>query len=271
MTRFHHDDPNENRLNYLDLFRRFVKLQNETNHRRTTLLVDFNEKESINQTEIFWNIENVLQLQHWATHDAEKFLFVFNQCRKNQNKAVRFNDQCLETLKKQTEAVKNLIQNKNFYKIRSRNYHHQLSVFKEKLTNSKNEFKKIRQVNEELQQEVNELRTVNKTILFQRQRRSFRSISFAESKRHNIFDTNVSISTRKSMKHFDSEFFISRREDFKWKKWRQKIEIKMIVNVNHWNNEAIKIDYVCFRISEKTADHVYVQFDNFSNDLYEIW
>ena len=45
----------------------------------------------------------------------------------------------------------------------------------------------------------------------------------------------------------------------------------MIVNADHWNNEATKIDYVCFRISEEIADHVYARFDNFSNDLYEIW
>ena len=45
----------------------------------------------------------------------------------------------------------------------------------------------------------------------------------------------------------------------------------MIVNADHWNNKVIKINYVCFRISEKTADHMYVRFDNFSNDLYEIW
>ena len=55
------------------------------------------------------------------------------------------------------------------------------------------------------------------------------------------------------------------------KKWRQKIEIKMIVNVDHWNNETIKIDYVCFRINKKIVDHIYIQFDNFSNNFYEIW
>ena len=164
MTRSHHDDQDENRLDYSDFSRRLVELQNETSHRRTTLLVDFNEERSINQTEILWNIENVLQLQHWATHDAEEFLFVFNQCRKNRNEAARLNDQCLEALKKQTKAVKNLIRDKNFYKIRSRNYHHQLFVFKEELVSSKNEFEKIRQAHEELQQEVNELKAVNKTI-----------------------------------------------------------------------------------------------------------
>ena len=162
----------------------------------------------------------MLQLQHWATHDVEEFLFVFNQCRKNRNEAIRFNDQCFETLKKQAKIVKNLIRNKNFYKTRSRNYHHQLFVFKEKLANSKNEFKKIRQVNEELQQEVNELKTINEIISFQRRKCSFRSISSAESERHDIFDTNVSISTRKLTKHFDSESFINYRKDFKWKKWR---------------------------------------------------
>ena len=45
----------------------------------------------------------------------------------------------------------------------------------------------------------------------------------------------------------------------------------MIVNVDHWNNEATKIDYVCSRISEEIADHVYARFNNFSNNLYEIW
>ena len=151
MTRFHHDDQNENRLNYFDFFRRLVELQNETSHRRITLFIDLNEEESINQTEIFWNIENVFQLQHWATHDVEKFLFIFNQCWKNRDEAVRFNDQCLEVLKEQTKVVKNLIRDKDFYKIRSRNYHHQLIVFKKELTSSKNEFEKIRQINEKLQ------------------------------------------------------------------------------------------------------------------------
>ena len=85
----------------------------------------------------------MLQLQHWAIHDIKEFLFVFNQCRKNRNKTVRFNDQCFKILKKQTKVVKNLIQDKDFYKIQSRNYHHQLIMFKEKLTSSKNKFKKI--------------------------------------------------------------------------------------------------------------------------------
>ena len=271
MTRSHHDDSNENRLDYSDLFRRLVELQNETSHRRTTLFVDLNEKRSINQAETFWNIENVLQLQHWAIHDVENFLFVFNQCRKDRDEAVRFNDQCLEALKKQAEVVKNLIQNKNSYKIRSRNYHHQLSVSKKKLTSSKNEFKKIRQVNEELQQEVNELKTVNKKISFQRRKRLSRSISLAENERHDILNTNVSISTRKLTKHFDFESFINRREGLKWEKWRQKIEIKMIVNVDHRDNETIKIDYVCFRINEEIVNYVYTRSDNFSNNSYEIW
>ena len=271
MTRFHHDDLNENRLSYLDLFRRLVELQNETSHRRTTLSADLNEKESINQTEILWNIKNVFQLQHWTTHDAEEFLSVFNQCRKDRDEAVHLNDQCLEALKKQTEIVKNLIRDKDFYKIRSRNYHHQLFMFKEKLISSKNEFEKIRQVNKELQQEVNELRTVNETTSSQRRKRSFRSISSVESERHDILNTNVLILTKKSIKHLDSEFFISRRKGLKWKKWHQKIKIKMIVNADHWNNKTITIDYICFRINEKIADHVYTRFDNFSNDLYEIW
>ena len=58
------------------------------------------------------------------------------------------------------------MRDKDFYKIQSRNYHHQLIVFKKKLISSKNEFEKIRQVNEELQQEINELKTVNKATSF---------------------------------------------------------------------------------------------------------
>ena len=235
------------------------------------LFVDFNEKKSINQTEIFWNIKNVFQLQHWAIYDAEKFLFIFNLCQKNQDETICFNDQCFKALKKQTKVVKNLIRNKNFYKIRSRNYHHQLIVFKEKLASSKNKLEKIRQVNEKLQQEVNELKIVNETIFFQCRKCSFCFFSSAENARHDILNTNISILIKKLTKHFNFESFISRRKDFKWEKWRQKIEIKMIVNVDHWNNETIKIDYVCSRINKKIADYIYVQSDNFLNNFYEIW
>ena len=82
-------------------------------------------------------------------------------------------------------------------------------MFKEELTSSKNEFEKIRQVNKKLQQKVNELKTINKIILFQHRKHSFHSISFVESERHDILNTNVSISTKKSTKHFDFEFFIN--------------------------------------------------------------
>ena len=41
-------------------------------------------------------------------------------------------------------------------------------MFKKKLASSKNELKKIRQINEELQQEVNELKIINEIISFQR-------------------------------------------------------------------------------------------------------
>ena len=107
------------------------------------------------------------------------------------------------------------MRDKDFYKIQSRNYHHQLTVSKEKLTSSKNKLEKIRQVNEELQQEVNELKAINETISFQRRRRSFRSTSLVENERHDISSTNASTSTRKSTKHFDLEFFINRRKGLK--------------------------------------------------------
>ena len=88
-------------------------------------------------------------------------------------------------------------------------------MFKKKLASAKNEFKKIRQINEKLQQEVNELKTINEIIFSQRQRRSFRSFSFVERTRWNTSNTNISISTKKSTKHLDFKFFISRRKDLK--------------------------------------------------------
>ena len=43
------------------------------------------------------------------------------------------------------------------------------------------------------------------------------------------------------------------------------------MNADYWNNKTIKINYVCFRFNKKIADYVYARFNNFSNDLYEIW
>ena len=88
-------------------------------------------------------------------------------------------------------------------------------MFKEKLTSSKNKFKKIRQVNKKLQQEVNKLKIINETLFFQRRKRSFHSFSFAENARHDISDINTSILTKKSTKHFNLESFINRRKIFK--------------------------------------------------------
>ena len=113
------------------------------------------------------------------------------------------------------KIVKNLIRNKDFYKTQSRNYYHQLIVFKKKLISSKDEFKKIRQVNKELQQEINEMKIVNKIIFFQRRKNSFRFFLFAENARHNISNINILILTRKSRKHFDFEFFINCQKNLK--------------------------------------------------------
>ena len=66
-----------------------------------------------------------------------------------------------------------------------------------------------------MQQEVDELKTINEATSFRRQKRLFRSFSFVENARHDILNTNISILTKKSMKHFDFESFINRRKDFK--------------------------------------------------------
>ena len=79
----------------------------------------------------------------------------------------------------------------------------------------KNKFKKIRQINEKLQQEVNKLKIIIETIFFQRRKRSFRFFSFAERTRQNTSNTNISILTKKSTKHFNFKFFINRRKNLK--------------------------------------------------------
>ena len=69
-------------------------------------------------------------------------------------------------MRKQTEAVKNLIRDRDFYRTRFCNYHYQSMQFKEKLLSSKNKFNEIRQVNEKLQQKINEVKTIDKVISF---------------------------------------------------------------------------------------------------------
>ena len=118
-------------------------------------------------------------------------------------------------MKEQIETVKNLIRDEDFYKIRFYNYYHQLMQFKEKPFSSKNELNEIEQINEKLQQKINELKTINETILFQCRRYSFYSFSSAESPRHDILNINTSTSTKKLIKYFDLKFFISCREDLK--------------------------------------------------------
>ena len=86
--------------------------------------------------------------------------------------------------------------------------------FKKKSINSKNELDKIQQVNEKLRQKLNKLKTINRTILFYYRKYLFRSFLSIESTYHRTLSINNSISVKKSTKHFDSEFFISYREDF---------------------------------------------------------
>ena len=84
-----------------------------------------------------------------------------------------------------------------------------------KLMSSKNEFDKIRQINKELQQKINELKTINKTILFQSREPLFCWLSFIENKYYNILVTSVSRSIKKLTKYFNSEPFINCQKDFK--------------------------------------------------------
>ena len=43
------------------------------------------------------------------------------------------------------------------------------------------------------------------------------------------------------------------------------------MNVDHWDKESTKINYICFRTSKTIADYVYARFNNFFNNFYKIW
>jgi len=70
-------------------------------------------------------------------------------------------------------------------------------------------------------------------------------------------------------------FIFIEEDELTWKDWRNKMNDKLIVNVDQFNDETICIVYMMFRLEDDAAKHIYAQrcFDSLNSftSIYELF
>ncbi len=56
---------------------------------------------------------------------------------------------------------------------------------------------------------------------------------------------------------FLNSFIFTDEDELTWNSWRIKIDDKLQINVNHFNNENICIVYVISRLEDDAAEHIF--------------
>ncbi len=56
---------------------------------------------------------------------------------------------------------------------------------------------------------------------------------------------------------FSNSFIFTDEDELTWNSWRIKIDNKLQINVDHFNNENICIVYVISRLEDDAAEHIF--------------
>ena len=240
---------------YPDLSDKVRQLQASAKDRRVSLPAVFhntleeeryqeqNEDEApVENSNTPWDIENIAQLKYWAEKKPVLFLKAYTQCREQRDIGVEATEGWVKAVKQQKALALRCQQAKDTRDEALRQLQARAAELEEQQT-----------LAEELRNTVSDLNA---------------EVALARQHRCGTHTSTVSNSAKKSPKHPDPEPFVNRTSLPTFKEWRQKMEIKLFMNADHWDTEQAIVKYVCSRLSGDAAEHVSYRSADDSDDPY---
>ncbi len=237
---------------------RTTRLLRSTANRRVFLL-SFDASAESQNVAISWNIKIEEQLRQWALDQSNEIIKMLNELRDQRNMTLKCNEHWIVLQVKHTQRLKQLEINcttMNTLKETNTRLREKMLKLKEKQSRSQQSTESRPTTNHLSQQDIE----LQASIKNHTRRETFKS-SF-----------KLFVNDHHRFYKFSNSFIFTDEDELSWKDWRNKMNDKLIVNVNQFDDEIICIVYMMFRLESDAAKHIFAQccFD-FSNSLTSIY
>ena len=246
-------------------------LLRSTANRRVSLL-SFDVSAESQNVAISWNIKIEEQLCQWAIDHLNEIIKMLNELRDQQDMTLKCNEYWIilqiEHIKRLKQLKINRASMNTLEKINTR--------LREKMLSLKDKLK-------EVQYSVNQSQSWSRQSIesrFTTNHLSQQDIeSHASIKNHTRRETSTKFISFKNEHHrfykFSNSFIFIDEDESTWEDWRNKMNDKLIVNVDQFDDETIYIVYMMFRLENDAAKHIFAWrcFDSLNSftSIYELF
>ncbi len=219
---------------------------------KRVFLLSFNVSAESQNVAISWNIKIEEQLCQWAIDHLNKIIKMLNELRDQRDMILKCNEHWIILQIKHIKRLKQLeinhVSMNTLEKINTR--------LQEKMLSLKDKLKEVQRSADQSQswQFTESWSTMNH--LLQQDIKLHASIE-----NHTRWETSTKFISFENKHHqfykFLNSFIFTDEDESTWKDWRNKMNDKLIVNVNQFNDETICIIYMMSRLEDDAAKHIF--------------
>ncbi len=222
-------------------------------------LLSFDASAESQNVAISWNIKIEEQLRQWVLDQLNKIIKMLDELRDQRNMTLKCNEHWIVLQVEHTQRLKQLKINRttmNILEETNTRLQEKMLKLKEKQSQSRQSTESRSTMNHLSQQDIELQASIENHTWWKTFKSSFKS--FAND--HHWFNK------------FSNSFIFTDEDESSWEDWRNKMNDKLIVNVNQFNDEIICIVYMMSRLEDDVTKHIFAQrcFDS-SNSFTSIY
>ena len=245
---------------------RTARLLRSTVNRRVSL-ISFDASARSQNVAISWNINMSQQLCQWIINQSDEIIKMLIELRDQQNMTLKLNEQWIDLQVDHIKRLDELEINQTTIDTQEET----IVELQEKVLSLK---KKQRSANHSRSRQSTESRSTTNHLL---QQDTESQASIENYTRQETFKSSFKSFTNdhhRFYKFSNSSIFIDEDES-SWEDWRNKMNDKLIVNVDQFDDEIICIIYIMSRLEDDAAKHIFARrcFDssNSFTSIYELF
>ena len=206
---------------------RTTRLLRSTANRRVFLL-SFDASAESQNVAISWNIKIEEQLRQWALDQSNEIIKMLNELRDQRNMTLKCNEHWIVLQVKHTQRLKQLEINCTT-----------MNTLKETNTRLREKMLKLKEKQSRSQQSTESRPTTNHLS----QQNIELQASIKNHTRRETFKSSFKlfVNDHHRFYKFSNSFIFTDEDELSWKDWRNKMNDKLIVNVNKFDDEIICI------------------------------
>ncbi len=244
---------------------RTTRLLRSTANRRVSLL-SFDASTEAKDVEISWNIKIEKQLRQWAVDQSNEIIKMLNELRNQRNMTLKCNEHWIVLQVEHTQRLKQLEINRTT-----------MNTLEETNTRLWETMLKLKEKQHSADQSQSWQSTESRSIMNHLSQQDIKLHAFIEN--YTWRETSIKFISFENKHHwfykFLNSFIFTDEDELSWEDWRNKMNDKLIVNVDQFNDEIICIVYMMSRLEDDAAKHIFAWrcFDSLNSFtlIYELF